>query len=584
MKKIIFILLSLTLPFVSYQLKAQAPYWNWAATAGGANSDRANAMAYTHDGNLLVAGFFQDTAIFESTSLGASGFGLFVVKYNLNGNLIWAKKIGDASNGVEPQKIFEDSAGNIIISGYFGDIVDGGNLSFTSSATSFNSYGSRDIFLAKLDANASFLWANNIGAVEDEKIASCITNEYIVVQGSRFSQLITTTSFASDTLQNDFTWHVWSSIYNSSGQLQFFTDLIKNTSQVVPVGVTVDEQEGFYFSGNYFGKPIIGQLPDTAQLSNAGAATNIYLIKFQWDSVSLQRIWRQFIGGTGNDYLQAADVKSENEIILTGTYSNSCYFGNDSGSIVLNSVNTGNENFISSHELNGNLVFAKNSGYSVSGGITSNAIIHDDSLIYVCGKYTGAAVLGQDADTFSLEPTKNFFVSAFTADGNLHWARGSLNSFLNGLNAITLDDSGHVYAAGFYTLYCVIDTGATDSLYIPSSGVDDIFVGRLGYKIIIEDTIIIDTTFVQNFLPTISLFAYPNPASSFLNIELNNSVSNSSIEIYSISGKIILHETLSTDTKKIFLNTSNLLNGNYFIRIKTPDNILTGKFTVVREE
>ncbi len=570
----------------SIQSNAQAPYWNWASTAGGTNSDRANAMTYTHDGNLLVTGFFQDTVIFESTTLGVIGFGLFIAKYNLNGNLIWAKKVASASYGIEPQKIFEDSTGNIIITGYFGDIIDGGNISFTSSTDSFTSYGSRDIFIAKFDINAIFIWANNIGAIEDEKIASCITDETIIIQGSRFSQLITTTANSSDTLSNDFTWHVWSAIYNTSGQLQFLSDLIKNTSQVVPIGISADEQQNFYFSGNYYGKPIIGTLPDTAQLSNAGGLTNIYLIKFHWDSVEIQRVWWQFIGGTGNDYLHGADVNGTNEILLTGTYANSGYFGNDSGSIVLNSVNPGNENFICTYQSNGNLIFAKNSGYNISGSITSTQIIHDDSLIYLCGKYSGinSPVFGEGADTFSSLPAKNFFVAAYTDSGVLHWVRGSLSSFIDGLNAITLDDSGHVYTAGYYTLYCVIDTGETDSLYIPSAGVDDIYMGRLGYKITIEDTVIIDTTFVQNFIESNSLFAYPNPASNYLNIDLNNSFRQSSIEIYSINGKIIFNENLSADTKRIFLNTSNLMSGNYIIRIKTPYKMLTGKFTVIREE
>jgi hypothetical protein len=204
-------------------------------------------------------------------------------------------------------------------------------------------------------------------------------------------------------------------------------------------------------------------------------------------------------------------------------------------------------------------------------------------LIYICGKYTGAAVLGEGADTFSLVPVKNFFVAAFSDTGSFHWSRGSLSSFIDGLNAITLDDSGHVYAAGFYTLYCVIDTGTTDSLYIPSAGVDDVFIGRLGYKILIEDTtIIIDTTSVTELCAN-SISVYPNPASEILIIGSNNTFNNGLLEIYSVSGKRIFTQEIST-SENIALDITSLPVGTYFIKIKTQDKFLTGKFTVIRDE
>ncbi len=569
--------------FLSFQSNAQAPYWNWASTAGGNNSDRANAIIYTADGNLLVTGFFEDSASFESTSLGAVDFGMFIAKYNCNGNLIWAKKVAEADFGIEPQKIFEDSSGNILITGYFGDFIDAGNVSFNTTNT-FTSYGSRDIFISKFDANANFIWAGHIGAIEDEKISSGINNENIIIQGSRFSQLIATADSLSDTLTNDFTWHLWAACYNTNGQIQFLTDVAKNTSQMITTGVSLDQNQNFYLSGNYYGKPVIGILPDTAQLSNAGSFTNIYILKFHSDSTGLQRLWRQHIGGIKNDFAQAMDLNEASEILLTGIYADSSFFGNDSGSIVLQSGITVAENFICGYQSNGNLLFAKNCGYSQTGGITTTQIIHDDSLIYLTGKYTGttAPVFGAGIDSILLEPVKNFFVAAYTDTGTIHWARGSLSSFANGLNGITLDDSGHVYAAGFYTLYCVIDTGATDSLYFLSSGVDDIFIGRLGYLILVEDTEIIDTTFVQDVSTDNSLSVYPNPTSNNLTIDLNQSVVNSTIEVYSITGKKMFSNNLPDHTKKIFLNTSGFMNGTYLIRIKNKENILTSKFKVFK--
>ena len=562
---------------------AQAPYWNWAVTAGGTNSDRANAITYSNDGNLLVAGFFHDTVNFESATVGALEYGMFIAKYNTNGNLIWVKKIAEGNLGIEPQKIFEDSMGNILVSGYFGEINTGGDLSFTNG-NSFTSLGGLDIFVSKFTASGNFIWASHIGSLEDDKIASSINESGVFLQGSRLSDLVLENSSNADTLFTNFTWHLWTTKFNMSGQTEYLSDVAVNTSQMIPTGIVADDSNNFYLSGNYYGHPAIGFYPDTTWLSNAGGYTNIYLLKFHYDSTGLVNKWQQYIGGSGNDFSHAMDITDNQEILLTGTYSNSSFFGNDSGSIILNSAITGAENFICNYQSNGNLQFAINSGYSISGGITSSAIIHDDSLIYLCGKYTGAPFFGEGNDTFSLVPIKNFFVAAYTISGTIHWARGSLSSFIDGLNSITLDDSGHVFAVGFYTLYCVIDTGETDSLYIPSAGVDDIFIGRLGYKILTEDTIIIDTTFISMINNVNSLFVYPNPATDFINIELKSSLTNSTLEIYSLYGRLILSEKLLPNTKKIVLNTTSLYNGTYHIQLKTKSETLIEKFSIIKDK
>jgi len=583
MKSNFFSIFILFFSFTVIEANAQAPYWNWAVTAGGTNSDRANAITYSNDGNLLVAGFFHDTVNFESTTVGALEYGMFIAKFNTNGNLIWVKKIAEGNLGIEPQKIFEDSIGNILISGYFGEINTGGDLSFTNGNT-FSSLGGLDIFISKFTASGNFIWASHIGSLEDDKIASSINESGVFLQGSRLSDLVLENSSNADTLFTNFTWHLWATKFNMSGQTEYLSDVAVNTSQMIPTGIVADDSNNFYLSGNYYGHPAVGFFPDTTWLSNAGGYTNIYLMKFHFDSIGLVNKWQQYIGGSGNDFSHAMDITDNQEILLTGTYSNSSFFGNDSGSIILNSAITGAENFICKYQSNGNLQFAINSGYSISGAISSSAIIHDDSLIYLCGKYTGAPFFGEGNDTFSLVPIKNFFVAAYTNSGIIHWARGSLSSFIDGLNSITLDDSGHVFAVGFYTLYCVIDTGQTDSLYIPSAGVDDIFIGRLGYKILTEDTIIIDTTFISMINNVNSLFVYPNPATDFINIELISSLTSGTLEIYSLYGQLILSEKLLPNTKKILLNTTSLYNGTYLIQLKTKSETLTEKFSIIKDK
>src|SRR4029077_1654846 len=61
----------------------------WERAWGGAESDAALAVATAPDGSAYIAG--------NETSFG-SGFGLFVVKFDSTGNLVW-QRISDGANG-----------------------------------------------------------------------------------------------------------------------------------------------------------------------------------------------------------------------------------------------------------------------------------------------------------------------------------------------------------------------------------------------------------------------------------------------------------------------------------------------------
>ena len=213
---------------------AQAPFWNWAVTAGGQASDRAGAITYTADGNLLVTGFFSDTANFGTTvlSTGATA-GMFIAKYNTNGNLLWAKKTGQSSGGLEPRQIAEDGSGNILISGYFGASGSGGTVTLLPS-TIFSSYGGSDIFAAKFNSTGDLIWAKHIGSVDDDVQVASTNGDGFIIQGSVFQKIYADDIIGKDSLNFTGNWRIWLAQYNSSGALTKFSDIITNCSYMTP--------------------------------------------------------------------------------------------------------------------------------------------------------------------------------------------------------------------------------------------------------------------------------------------------------------------------------------------------------------
>src|ERR1035437_5319810 len=82
---------------------AQAPPWSWARSAGGSGDDGANAITADASGNIIATGEFTVSPITFDTITLTSSSGIFIVKYNASGNVIWAKSAGhynDKANSI----------------------------------------------------------------------------------------------------------------------------------------------------------------------------------------------------------------------------------------------------------------------------------------------------------------------------------------------------------------------------------------------------------------------------------------------------------------------------------------------------
>ena len=81
------------------------------------------------------------------------------------------------------------------------------------------------------------------------------------------------------------------------------------------------------------------------------------------------------------------------------------------------------------------------------------------------------------------------------------------------------------------------------------------------------------TTSLNDYLES-NVNIYPNPATSILNIENNNS-QNFNVQILNILGENVMSQTVTNNNST--LNTSNLKSGIYFVRIIEDNNIMFSK-------
>lgn len=143
----------------------------WAKQMGGVSSfgDYGQAIAIDPSGNgdIYTTGFFYGTADFDPgiptfyfTSNGVSD--IFISKLNNAGDFVWAKRMG-GTNDDHGQAILFNALGNLITTGYFGDVVDFDPGPGTFNLTASGLGGGKDVFISKLDSAGNFGWAKAMG-------------------------------------------------------------------------------------------------------------------------------------------------------------------------------------------------------------------------------------------------------------------------------------------------------------------------------------------------------------------------------------------------------------------------------------
>ena len=145
----------------------------WVKNMSGLSYECPNAIAIDASGDIVITGYYIQTVDFDPGSgiynLTSEGNrDIFIVKLNSSGNFIWAKSIG-ANNDDNAQSVTVDSLGYIYVTGDFNDTTD-----FDPDAGTFHLYevvdgfGDGDIFILKLDASGSLVWAKSMGGISKD--------------------------------------------------------------------------------------------------------------------------------------------------------------------------------------------------------------------------------------------------------------------------------------------------------------------------------------------------------------------------------------------------------------------------------
>ena len=188
----------------------------WFTKAGGGTTNISYGLAVNNNGNIFITGDFQGNVIFFGTSLTtlSTSFtqGIFVAKYNSNGDLVWVKSSG-SDNEFSSRNIALDDSSNAYIIGNYKCVLS--EYSNYYGHGYFNTVGYNDIFISKFDSSGSWLWARNYGGqYDDYGNGICVNNFYQPIITGSYQNLMLIP------VNSDFIHHPHQSFPGGSHHLQ----------------------------------------------------------------------------------------------------------------------------------------------------------------------------------------------------------------------------------------------------------------------------------------------------------------------------------------------------------------------------
>lgn len=146
----------------------------WATNISGNSFDSPGGIV-TDGENVYATGYylspfitFFGTTQGTTTLAGTGSYDMFIVKYDLNGNVLWAESaggIGDAWG----TGITKDGNGNVYVTGDFkSSSITFGNYKLNNMGISLPTQQSFDIFIVKYNASGTVLWATSAGGTADD--------------------------------------------------------------------------------------------------------------------------------------------------------------------------------------------------------------------------------------------------------------------------------------------------------------------------------------------------------------------------------------------------------------------------------
>lgn len=308
----------------------------WAKRLGGPGAFDTGTSIAVDDSGVYTTGIFQGDGDFDPgfdpyILNSAGGIDIYISKLDLDGNFMWAKRMG-GSSGDHGQSIALDDSGNIYTTGMFAETVD-----FNPGDGFFNltSKGDFDIFVQKLDSAGDFQWTAAVGG--------SATDEGLGIAVDLAGNVYTTGIFTGTV---DFNPGGGPFNLISAGLLDIFVSKLNEDGEFVWAkamggteddfgkSIAVDVSGNAYTTGYFRSTADFNPGAQTFNL-NAAAGRDIFVSKL---SASGDFVWAKGIGAGGTDEGNSIAVDGQGNVYTTGRFDDTVDFDPGPGTVNLTSI------------------------------------------------------------------------------------------------------------------------------------------------------------------------------------------------------------------------------------------------------
>ena len=581
----------------------------WAKKIEGLDLKYGASLKLDDHGHLYMTGRFHGTVDFDPdfsfanlTSAGSAD--AFVVKWDTDGNFLWAKQLGgtDSDFGMD---IELDGNGNVYVSGTFygtADFDPGPGTALLTSA------GFSDNYLVKLDTAGNFVWVGQMGGgwfdaifeVEVDALGNVWTTG-LFTDSADFDPGPGTSLLYGNNQANIFVQKL-----DPSGNFLFAKGIGSESGGGLAFYLDIDDGGNAYVSGVFDNSPDFDPGPDSSVLTSEGMS-DVFLLKlngvgdFQW----VKRI-----GGPENENARGVRLDADGNIFLAGSFRQTVDFDPGEGSHLLTS-NGEYDIFVEKLDAAGNLLWVSQMG-GPSDEDPQFITLDAGGNLYTTGYFTDSLDIDPGQDTLQL-------VSIAAQDAFLaKWEScGATTTFIDTTcESFTLNNETYT-TSGLYSQILTAQDGCDSvislSLHIQSLDTtieqdgsalianatgptlsyqwikcDDDSVALLGethqifnpkvtgsYAVILMDGWCTDTSeciaitalgIDRQWGESISV--YPSPTSDLLLVDVGTLSIGVQLDLYSVSGQLLM-QLNQTHPSTCQLDLRQLQPGMYLLRIQS---------------
>jgi len=285
----------------SAKLNADGSY-AWAEIADIQSKDDDSIKIIMKDGSSIITGIYSGNISFGSLTLNSIGNNdIYIAKLNKDGSYAWATNAGGSANDyVYAISSIED--GSTLITGSFAGKASFGNSQLTSS-------GAQDIFIAKLNADGIFEWANKAGGLDTEygKDIKSLNDGTSYVTGT-FTGV---SDFGGIKLTSRGKEDIFITKLNANGSFAWVNQAGgKNEDYGIDVAYSADGST--IISGDFTGDANFGN----TLLTSAGSS-DVYIAKLDTNGIFE---WARRAGGENLDKNHSIEALEDGSSIITGTF------------------------------------------------------------------------------------------------------------------------------------------------------------------------------------------------------------------------------------------------------------------------